>query len=1020
MKFTDIFISRPVLASVVSLLILLLGVKAIYDLPLRQYPKIEDSVITITTTYTGANANLIQGFITTPIQQAIAGVEGINFITSSSTQGSSTISVHLRLNYDVNEALTEIMAKVNQVKRQLPANADDPIISKGTGQGFAIMYLSFTSSELKPAQLRDYIVRVVQPRLDTLDGVAQAQVLGGQLFAMRIWLDPRKMAALGITPSEVNQALQANNFQAAVGQTKGKYIAINVDAQTDISDVKGFENLVIKHQGSNLVRLKDIARVELGAQNYDSSVFFNGKSATFIGINQTPGANPLTVAQEVRKTMPEIKSQLLPSVEARIVYDSTEYIQDSIKEVIKTIAEAGIIVILVIFAFLGAFRSVAIPVVTIPLSLVGVAFIMLLLGYSLNTLTLLAMVLSIGLVVDDAIVVVENIHRHIEEGLTPLEAAYKGAREIAMPVVVMSLTLAAVYAPIGFLGGLTGQLFTEFAFTLAGAVIISGIIALTLSPMMCAKILPSEGNEGRLAHWIERNFNRFKDGYQNILHRSLNYRPATIIVAVTVLISCGAFYMLSQHELAPKEDQGFVVVFSNGPQTANADYIKTFTDQFASLLGGIPGVQDHFIINGSEGVNSAFSGLILKPWSQRTESEQEVTQQLTKQINKVAGLQSFATGLPPLPGSAIGPSVEFVLQSIGDYRQLYQVAEQVEQAALKSGLFIFGKTDIKFDNPSIDLYIDRAKASSLGISSQEIGQALGVMLSEARTNYFSLGDRSYEVIPQLERKYRLNADLIKQIHVRTNSGTLVPLSTVISLKSSIGPSQISQFQQLNSVTLQLMPRPGVGMGEALQFLRDKTKEVAPTGISYDYSGQSRQFVQEGTALVYTFFLAILFIFLVLAAQFESFRDPLIILISVPMSIAGALLTTFLGFASVNIYTQIGLVTLIGLISKHGILMVEFANKLQQNEGLNKRQAIEKAAAIRFRAVLMTTASLVVGVLPLVFATGAGAVGRHDIGLVIASGMAIGTCFTLFVVPMVYTYLAKDHRKSVTAPPLPVN
>ncbi|HET9679773.1 MAG TPA: efflux RND transporter permease subunit [Gammaproteobacteria bacterium] len=1008
MKFTDLFIRRPVLATVVSLLILLLGIRAWQELEIQQFPEIENTQISISTFYPGASAELIQGFITSPIQQAVSAVEGIEYITSTSRQSTSTVTVHLKLNYDRNAALTEIMAKVNEVRGQLPPAAESPIIQSSDTRGAAIMYISFYSDVMNEQQVTDYLVRVVQPKLQVIEGVSQAQILGARTFAMRIWLDPIKLAAHEVTPADVARALQTNNYLASVGETKGQYVSININAATDLNSPEGFGNIVIREDDNTLVRIEDVANVELGAETYNSSTRFSGQKAVFIAIQPTPDANPLETVDRVREVMPTVIENLPPGLHSEIVYDATEYISDSIGEVLTTIVEAGLIVILVIYLFLGQVRAVTIPVITIPLSLIGVMFLMLILGYSINLLTLLAMVLAIGLVVDDAIVVVENVHRHLEEGKSPFQASLIGAREIAGPVIAMSITLAAVYAPIGFLGGLTGNLFREFAFTLASAVVISGLLALTLSPMMCSKILTNVENEGKFAHWLDKQFEKLKNAYRNYLHGSLNHRGLVVTVAIVALLNCFLFYVMSQKELAPAEDQGFVFVSATGPQTATHEYMEQYAEQLDKIFQSVPELEAYFMINGMGTVNNLIAGLKLVPWGERERSQAAVQQAVQQKLNSVAGLQAVAINFPSLPGSS-GLPVQFVVTTTNSYEELFKVSQELMQAARESGMFFYLDSDLTFDNPQYAIQVNRNKAAELGISMQDIGASLSVLMSGGYINRFNLEGRAYKVIPQVKDEFRMDEDQLKNYYVRAENGDMIPLSTLITITRDIAPNALHQFQQLNSVTIMGVMQPGK-LGATLNMLQTKAAEILPDGYYVNYAGQSRQFIQEGSGLLYTFAFALIIIFLVLAAQFESFRDPLIILVAVPLSIFGALLPIFLGIATINIYTQIGLVTLIGLISKHGILMVEFANKLQENEGVQRREAIEQAASIRLRPILMTTAAIVLGVLPLVLASGAGAASRFNIGLVVMTGMSIGTLFTLFVVPAIYTMLARDHQK----------
>ena len=1013
MGFTDLFIRRPVLVSVISLLILLIGLQAYTKLPIRQYPELSSTTITITTGYPGANADLIKGFITTPIEQAVASTEGIDTLVSSSQQNVSTVTLNLRLNADPDRAVADVLSKTNQVRGVLPREANDPIVVKQTGQGFALMYLSFNSAQLTGPQITDFLTRVVQPKLQTIDGVANAQILGGQTFAMRIWLDPNRMAARGITPGDIRNALVANNFISAAGQIKGDYTQTSINAETSLDSAKAFSQLVIASRGDAQIRLGDVSSIELGPESVDASSVFDGLKAVFVGIYATPSANPLTVIQNVNAAFPDVKAQLPPGVDATIAYDSTKFIRASIWEVAKTLGEAAIIVIIVIFLFLGNLRSTLIPIVTIPLSLIGVMIFLLVLGYSINLLTLLAFVLAIGLVVDDAIVVVENIYRHIEEGMTPYDASIKGAREISGPVVSMTITLAAVYTPIGFVAGLTGALFREFAFTLAGSVIVSGFVALTLSPMMCSRLLSSQQGQGRFVRFLDRTFDRLRRRYEGRLHKTLNFRALTILVLLGTVALTGVFYVTTPRELAPDEDQGALFTLIKTPQYANLDYLERSTDELYKVFSTIPEKDHVFAINGSGGVNQGFAGLILKPWDDRKRNQKDIIGELSGKLATLHGAQAFAFSPPPLPGSTGGPPLQFVVRTTGDYKQLADVIAQLQAEAAKSGLFIFTDTDLRFDTPQIEMKIDSTKANRLGINMQDVGSSLATLLGGNYVNRFNLFGRSYEVIPQVPREFRNTPDWLLRYQVRSTAGELVPLSTIARVSQSVQPNALNNFQQLSSATLSGVPFPGRTLGEGLDFLKAKAKQLFPEGYTYDFQGDSRQYEQEGNALVVTFVFALVVIFLVLAAQFESFRDPFVILIALPTSMFGALLPLniggVIGATSINIYTQIGLVTLIGLISKHGILMVEFANRMQE-EGMSRREAIEHAAGVRLRPILMTTAAMVVSMVPLIIASGAGAKSRISIGIVIAAGMTIGTIFTLFVTPAVYTLIARDHNR----------
>jgi multidrug efflux pump len=1014
MAFTDPFIRRPVLATVVSLLIILLGLQAFNKLTIRQYPQMENALITVTTAYPGANAETIQGYITQPLQQSLASAEGIDYMTSVSRQNVSIISIYARIGADSDRMFTELLAKASEVKNQLPPNAEDPVLSKEAADSSALMYVSFYSDELSNPQITDYLSRVIQPKLATLPGMAEAEILGNQVFAMRLWLDPVKLAAFGLTADDVSEAVRKYNFLSAAGETKGQYVVTSINAETELKTPEAFAAIPLKTLGDRRVLISDVARVEMGAENYDSISSFDGIPSVYIGIKATPSANPLDVIKEVRKVMPQLTEQLPPNLKVAIAYDATQFIQASIDEVIKTLFEAVLIVIVVVFLFLGAFRSVLIPVITIPLSMIGVLFFMQLMGYSINLLTLLAMVLAIGLVVDDAIVVVENIHRHIEEGKTPFDAAIEGAREIAVPVVTMTITLAAVYAPIGFLDGLTGALFKEFALTLAGAVVISGIVALTLSPMMCSVLLRHEENPSGFAHRLDQLFERLKQRYQRALHTTLDTRPVVLTFAAIVLCLIPLLLMFTEKELAPDEDQGIVFLIATAPQPTNLNYLNAYTEQFVKIFKEFPEYYSSFQINGFNGVQSGIGGFLLKPWDERSRTQMEILPEVQKRLAQIPGLQIFGFNLPALPGTGEGLPFQFVINTPNDYQSLLQVTERIKKRAQESGKFAFLDVDLAFDKPEVVVEIDREKAAQMGVSMQDLGGTLATLLGEGEINRFTIDGRSYKVIAQVERAYRDNPEWLNSYYVKNLDGQMLPLSTLIKVHDRARPTQLNQFQQLNSAVIQGFPT--VSMGDAIDTVRQIAIEEAPPGYAFDYAGASRQYVQEGSALYLTFAIALALIFLVLAAQFESFRDPLVILVTVPLSICGALIPLFLGFSSMNIYTQVGLVTLIGLITKHGILIVEFANQLRRDKGLNRREAVEEAAAIRLRPVLMTTAAMVFGMLPLILASGAGAVSRFDIGLVIATGMSVGTLFTLFVLPCVYSLLAKPDP-SPTAPHL---
>jgi len=1004
MKFTDLFIRRPVLAIVVSLLIVVLGLRSLFSLPISQYPHTQNAVVTVSTSYYGADAQTVAGFITQPLESAIAQAQGIDYLSSSSISGVSTITATLRLNYDATRALTEINAQVNSVKNQLPAQAQQPVLTVQTGQTTDAMYMGFYSDTLPTNNVTDYLLRVVKPKLDSIQGVQTAEILGARLFALRAWLDASKMAAHGVTAQDVSDALSNNNYLTALGVSKGQMVTVPLTAGTDLHSVDEFKKLAVKSANGAIVRLEDVATVTLGSENYDLNVAFSGVRSVFIGIKVAPEANILDVAKRVRTAFPGLQSQLPTGVTGQIVYDSTEFINTSIVEVVKTLLEALAIVTVVIYLFLGSFRAVVVPVIAMPLSLVGTFFVMLMFGYSINLLTLLALVLAIGLVVDDAIIVVENVDRHMKEGKSPLESALLAARELGGPILAMTVVLVAVYVPIGFQGGLTGALFTEFAFTLAGAVAVSGIVALTLSPMMCSRFFVKEQDSGRFVMAIDRVFDRIRHGYKRALHGILNTWPVLIVMSV-ILIGCLVLmFKMSQSELAPEEDQGLVFSLVTGPPTATSDQMQTYATQAFNIAHNVPEYKQMFQLMGVPTANAGIGGILLKDWDARTRSAHEIQLELQDKFNKIAGVRIAAFQLPPLPGAS-GFPVQFLITTTEPFVNLDTVAKKVMEKARASGKFYYLDNDLRIDAPQATVVVDRDKITTLGMTEKDVGAALSAALGGGYVNYFSIAGRSYKVIPQVLQVNRLNPANLLDFEIRTPAGDMIQASTIAHIEMSVVPEAINRFQQLNSASISGVA--GVSQGEALTILRDAVKEVAPTGYTVDYSGQSRQFVNESGGFVITLGFAVIIVFLALAAQFESFRDPLVILISVPLALFGATIFIFLGFSSINIYTQVGLVTLMGLISKHGILIVEFANQLRK-KGLSKREAIEEAAGERLRPILMTTAAMVFGVLPLVVASGAGASGRHAMGLVIFTGLSIGTLFTLFVVPAMYMFVASNH------------
>jgi len=1005
MKFTDLFINKPVLAIVVSALILVLGVRAVTSLSVRQYPQTENATVTVSTAYYGADAQTMAGFITQPLEQAISQAQGIDYLSSSSVSGISTITATLRLNYDANRALTEITTQVNSVKNQLPPQAQQPVLNVQTGETVDAMYIGFYSDVLPTNNITDYLARVVKPKLDALEGVQTAELLGARQFALRAWLDPAKMAAHGVTASDVNAALAANNYLAAVGSSKGQSVTVDLTTDSSLHTVDEFKQLAIRDVDGAIVRLQDVATVTLGSENYDFNVAFSGKRSVFIGIKVAPDANVLDVAKRVRDAFPEIQQQLPNGLTGVIVYDGTDFVNSSIREVVKTLLEALLIVTVVIFLFLGSLRAVIIPVIAMPLALIGAFFVMLVLGYSINLLTLLALVLAIGLVVDDAIIVVENVDRHMkEEGKPPLQAALLAARELGGPIIAMTIVLIAVYVPIGFQKGLTGALFTEFAFTLAGAVAVSSIVALTLSPMLTAKFFRAEQEGGRFVQFIDRQFDRVHHGYQRLLHNVLSTWPVVIVMAVLLLLATIALGVTAQSELAPEEDQGVVVGQIVGAPNATAQQMNVYSAQMFNLAAQLPEYDQMFQITGVPTVNQGIGGVVLKPWDERHRGAHELQQVLQQKWNGIAGARVAAFQFPPLPG-AQGLPIQVVITTTEPFANLNEVASQVLDKAQASGKFYFIDSDLKVDKPQATVSLDHDLIASLGMTQADVGASLGAALGGGYVNYFSIAGRSYRVIPQVLQVDRLNPDQVLDYYLRVPGGSIIQAGTVAKVTHQVVPQSLNRFQQLNSATISGVS--GMSQGDALAYLRDLVHEVAPSGYNVDYAGQSRQFVHESGGFGATLLFAVIIVFLALAAQFNSLRDPIVILVSVPLALFGALIFVNL-FTSLNIYTEVGLVTLMGLISKHGILIVQFAND-SQRAGMSKREAIEHGAAVRLRPVLMTTAAMVLGVMPLVIAAGAGAAGRFNMGLVISTGLAIGTLFTLFVVPAFYMLLAQDHH-----------
>ncbi|CZF86711.1 efflux RND transporter permease subunit [Grimontia marina] len=1013
MSFTDIFIHRPVMAASLSILLLLLGLNAMKDLQVRQYPDMTNTVITVTTPYPGADAELVEGFITQPLEQALSQVDNLDFMTSASQLGSSSITLNMMLNTSPEAALANVLSQINSVTNQLPKEAYNPSVTSSTGSTTSIMYISFFSGDLNSSQIADYLERVVNPQLSTVNGVSNITMMGGSPFALRIWPDPEKLGQYDLSTSELVGILQQNNYQSAVGQFKSYFTVLNSTIDSQVDTVEGLKNLVIKSYKGQVVQLRDVAEVNLSKSSDSSRALANGREAVIIGINATPTANPLDVAAGIRVLFESIQKNLPSTIEASVLYDSTLAITDSINEVVKTIAEAAVIVIVVILLFLGSFRAVVIPIVTIPLSLIGVMVVMQAFGFTLNLMTLLAMVLAIGLVVDDAIVVVENVDRHIKMGIKPFKAAIEATREIAVPVISMTITLAAVYAPIALMGGVTGSLFKEFALTLAGSVFISGFVALTLSPMMCSKMLKPHTNPSKFEATVEHVLGGLTKRYHHALLAVLNHKRVVVVFAVVVFASLPVIFKFIPSQLAPDEDQGVVVVIGSTPSTSNNDYIQANMELISNIIAKQPQAEASLAMIGVPTSSQGIAIGPLIPWTERTLSQKEVSANINAEAKKLPGINATAYQMPSLPGASGGLPIQFVITSPADFETLYAVGNKILDKAKASPLFVYTDVNLKYDSGLVQLKIDREAAGAYGVTMQAIGTTLGTMMSGGYINRVNIDGRSYEVIPEVERVYRANPHLISQFYVNAQNGAAIPLSSLVSFSVNGQAKSLPHYNQMNSISIDAVPAPNVAMGDAIAFFEQLATTDLPQGYTYSFMGEARQFVEEGSSLYLTFALALAIIFLVLASQFESVRDPLVIMFTVPLAISGALIalgwTHISGETSMNIYSQVGLITLVGLITKHGILMCEVAKEEQVIKGVSKQEAIVEAATVRLRPILMTTSAMIAGLIPLLFATGAGAASRYNIGLVIVAGLAVGTLFTLFVLPVVYTYISGGHR-----------
>ncbi|MDX5594282.1 efflux RND transporter permease subunit [Pseudovibrio sp. SPO723] len=1018
MRFTDIFIKRPVMAASLSMLLFIFGLNSISSIDVRQFPKMTNTVITVTTPYPGADPALVEGAITQQLEQALAQVDRLDFMTSSSELGTSTITLNMLLDTNPEEALADALAQINSVTNDLPDAAYNPSITSSTSSTTALMYISFYSDTLNPSQITDYIERVVSPQLATVEGVSNITYQGGAPFALRIWPIPEKLGQYDISTQELVTILQENNFQSAIGEFNSYFTVLKSNINSQVIDVEGLKRLVIKSDNGDLVRLQDVAEVSLDGSNDDTRAIANGRQAVIIGINLSPTGNPLTVAQGLRSVYTAIKNGMPPSINSEIVYDSSIAIEDSIREVVTTLGEAAIIVIVVIMLFMASFRSVIIPIVTIPLSLIGVIALMQAVGFTLNLMTLLAMVLAIGLVVDDAIVVVENVDRHINNGSKPFKAAIEATREIAIPVISMTITLAAVYTPIALMGGITGALFKEFALTLAGSVVISGFIALTLSPMMCSKLMKEKGKASRFQRIVDGLLHKITSNYHTALLAVFNHRRIVLCFAFIVIVSLPVIFSFLPAQLAPDEDQGVVLVMGTAPSTANNDYIEANMALLADIIGKRPEASASLALIGIPTTTQGIGIGPLIPWSERELSQKEISNIVSKEAKDLPGINASAFQLPALPGSSAGLPVQFVITSPTDFESLYSVGSAILEKAKASPLFLFADVDLKYDSGTANLVINRDAAGAYGVTAQAIGNTLGSLMGGGYINRVNIDGRSYEVIPEAERRFRATPDQLSQFYVTAQDGSAIPMSSLVSHEVQTQPKSLPHYNQLNSITISAVPAPNVAISDAISFFETQAREALPRGFNYAFMGESRQFVEEGNALYVTLALALAVIFLVLASQFESLRDPLVIMLTVPMAISGALIalgwTHVSGLTSLNIYSQVGLITLVGLISKHGILMCEMAKNEQIEKGSSKTEAIIEAARIRLRPILMTVAAMIAGLIPLLYATGAGAVSRYNIGLVIVAGLSIGTLFTLFVLPVMYSYISAGHTKGENA------
>ncbi|CAA0087452.1 Efflux pump membrane transporter BepE [Starkeya nomas] len=1008
MGLSELCIRRPVFATVLSLLLVLVGIVSYSRLTVREYPNIDEPVVSVVTTYPGASASIVESQVTQVLEGSIAGIEGIDVLESTSRSESSRITVRFRLEIDPDVAASDVRDRVSRVRQRLPDEIDEPVISKVEADAQPVVFIVFRSDRMSGLELSDYIDRYVVDRFKNISGVADVQIFGERRYAMRIWIDRERLAAYSLTVQDIEDALNGQNVEIPSGRIESVDREFTVLSRTGLTTVDQFNDIVVKRAGGGQVHMSDVARVELGAADERRASRFNGGAAIIVGLIKQAVANPLDVSAGARAVLPAVNESLPEGMSASIGNDNAVFIDRSIKAVFQTIFEAVVLVVLVIVVFLRSFRASIIPIVTIPISLITTFALMYALGFSVNTLTLLAFVLAIGLVVDDAIVVLENIFRHIEHGMKPIPAAIKGAREIGFAVVAMTLTLAAVYAPVAFAPGRTGRLFTEFALTLAGAVIVSGFVALSLTPMMCSRLLKHEEKPGRVSAFIERRLRGMEEGYRRLLGATLRVRPAVVVLALAVAATSVYFLRVLPSELSPVEDRGMIRVTGSGPEGSTLAYTARYTNQVESILSKEPEVASVLIINGFPEVHRFLVIGRLKDWDERDKRQQELVTELTPELRRIAGVNAYANNPPSLGASNNSRPIEFVIQTSATYEQLDEYVDRFLERIRDYPGLVSIDSDLKLNKPEISVTVDRAKAADLGIDVAVLGRTLESLLGGRQVTRFEVAGEQYDVYVQLDARDRSSPATLDTIYLRSASGEMVQLSNLVSVRESVAPQELKRFNQLRSATISANLAPGFSQGQALAFLDQTAREVLPQTVQTDVSGQSREFRAAGQSLAVIFVLALGFIYLVLAAQFESFRDPVIIMLTVPLSMTGALAALYFAGGSLNVYSQIGLVTLVGLITKHGILIVEFANQ-QQEAGFDRRAAVIEAAVLRLRPILMTTGAMVLGAVPLALASGAGAESRAQIGWVIVGGMSLGTLLTLFVVPVVYSLIGRIHH-----------